>query len=90
MTERKDTRLVAPIGVILTIGEDVQACQTRNISKGGIFFKTHQRLGQGQFLDLMIPMRNKGKLLKRRGTVVWSDSDGVGVELQTQGQDPEK
>lgn len=53
-----------------------------NISKGGIFFKTHQRLDQGQFLDLMIPMRNKGKLLKRRGTVVWSEDEGVGVEFQ--------
>ena len=59
-----------------------------NISKGGIFFKTHQRLNQGQFLDLMIPMRKKGKLLKRRGTVVWSDDEGIGVEFQAPDQTP--
>lgn len=61
-----------------------------NISKGGIFFKTHQRLDHGQLLDLMIPMRRKGKLLKRRGTVVWREDDGVGVEFQPQGQKPKK
>ncbi len=57
-----------------------------NISKGGIFFRTHQTLDPGQMLDLMIPMRNKGKLLKRRGTVVWSAEQGVGVELQPPGR----
>ena len=54
----------------------------KNISKGGIFFKTNQELNQGKSLDLMIPMKNKGKLLKRRGTVVWLEKDGVGVEFQ--------
>ena len=53
-----------------------------NVSKGGIFFKTRQQLVEGQSLDLMIPMRKKGKLLKRRGTVIWCDNDGVGVEFQ--------
>ena len=53
----------------------------KNISKGGIFFKTHQLLDQGQPLDLMIPMRDKGKLLKRRGTVVRGEGQGVGVEF---------
>lgn len=57
-----------------------------NISKGGIFFKTRQQLLQGQSLDLMIPMRNKGKLLKRRGTVIWCQNDGVGVKFQPGGQ----
>jgi hypothetical protein len=61
-----------------------------NISKGGIFFKTHQRLEYGQSLDLMIPMRNKGKLLKRHGKVVWSEDEGVGVEFQAPRQGPKK
>ena len=53
-----------------------------NISKGGIFFKTRQQLTEGQSLDLMIPMRKKGKLLKRHGTVMWCENDCVGVEFQ--------
>lgn len=62
----------------------------QNISKGGIFFKSGQQLAQGKSLDLMIPMKNKGKLLKRRGTVVWCENDGVGVQFQAPGQPPEK
>lgn len=58
----------------------------KNISKGGIFFKTRQHLTQGQSLDLMIPLRNKGKLLKRQGTVVWSDEDCVGVQFDPSSQ----
>jgi hypothetical protein len=61
-----------------------------NISKGGIFFKTRQDLSHGQSLDLMIPMRNKGKLLKRRGTVVRCENDGIGVEFQPHGHPTEK
>lgn len=57
-----------------------------NISKGGIFFKTRQQLVRGQSLDLMIPMRSKGKLLKRHGTVIWSEDESVGVKLQSPGR----
>ena len=58
----------------------------KNISKGGIFFRTNQQLEEGKPLDLMIPMRKKGKLLKRRATVVWYENDGVGVEFQPPGR----
>lgn len=53
-----------------------------NVSKGGIFFKTHHDLTPGQRLNLMIPLRRKGKLLRKSAKVVWSKDGSVGVQFQ--------
>jgi hypothetical protein len=83
---RRNERKKCSIPAMVSTPDETFDVLINNISKGGIFFKTRQQLSQGQSLDLMIPMRNKGKLLKRRGTVIWCQNDGVGVKFQPGGQ----
>jgi hypothetical protein len=79
---RRHARKKCSIPALVSTPDDTFDVLINNISKGGIFFSTRQQLSQGQSLDLMIPMRNKGKLLKRRGTVIWCENEGVGVKFQ--------
>jgi hypothetical protein len=83
---RRHVRKKCSIPAMVSTPDETFDVLINNISKGGIFFKTRQQLSQGQSLDLMIPMRNKGKLLKRRGTVMWSEKEGVGVRFQPPGR----
>ena len=53
-----------------------------NISLGGIFLKTAHDIPVGQRLCLAIPVRKKGKIIKRIGKIVWANHDGVGIEFQ--------
>ena len=83
---RRNERKRCSIPAMVSTSETAFDVLINNISKGGIFFKTHQQLSQGQTLDLMIPLRNKGKLLKRSGTVIWCRDEGVGVQLGSGGK----
>lgn len=54
----------------------------QNISKGGLFIKSEQPIPVGKKLKLSIPSKKKAKLVKLGGKVVWSDSNGFGVEFE--------
>jgi hypothetical protein len=58
--------------------------EIKNISLGGIFLKTNENdgLDVGQQLQLAIPNRKKGSVIKRYARVTWSNHSGFGVEFQ--------
>jgi hypothetical protein len=58
--------------------------EVKNISLGGVFFKTNENdgLDVGQQFRLAIPNRKKGNVIKRHARVIWSSHNGFGVEFQ--------
>jgi hypothetical protein len=58
--------------------------EVKNISLGGVFFKTNENdgLDVGQQFQLAIPNRKKGNVIKRHASVIWSSHNGFGVEFQ--------
>ena len=58
--------------------------EVKNISLGGVFFKTNENdgLDVGQQFRLAIPNRQKGNVIKRHARVIWSSHNGFGVEFQ--------
>jgi len=58
--------------------------EVKNISLGGVFFKTNENdgLDVGQQFQLAIPNRKKGNVIKRHARVIWSSRNGFGVEFQ--------
>jgi hypothetical protein len=58
--------------------------EVKNISLGGVFFKTNENdgLDVGQQFRLAIPNRKKGNVIKRHASVIWSSHNGFGVEFQ--------
>jgi Tfp pilus assembly protein PilZ len=56
-----------------------------NISRGGIFFQTHDLAVVGQRLVFEILLEKKGKIVKMAGRVVHSDGKGFGVEFAGKG-----
>jgi hypothetical protein len=58
--------------------------EVKNISLGGVFFKTNENdgLDVGQQFQLAIPNRKKGNVIKRHARVIWSSYNGFGVEFQ--------
>ena len=55
--------------------------EIKNISLGGIFLKTTNNMVVGQRLNLAIPVRKKGKIVKRAGKIIWSEPTGIGIEF---------
>jgi hypothetical protein len=58
--------------------------EIKNISLGGVFLKTNENdgLDVGQQLQLAIPNRKKGSVIKRHARVTWSNKSGFGIEFQ--------
>ena len=58
--------------------------EIKNISLGGVFLKTNENdgLDVGQQLQLAIPNRKKGNVIKRYGRVTWSSHSGFGIKFQ--------
>lgn len=58
--------------------------EVKNISLGGVFFKTNENdgLDVGQQFQLAIPNRKKGNVIKRHASVIWSSHNGFGVEFR--------
>ena len=78
---RKHPRKLCSIPIKYITKNDIFQGEIRNISLGGIFLKTSNKVLVGQRLNLAIPVRKKGKIVKRAGKIVWSDQTGVGVEF---------
>ena len=79
---RKHPRQKCSIPVKFTAQNQIQHGEIRNISLGGIFLKTFNNITVGQKLLLAIPIRKKGKVIKRSGKIVWSNQSGVGIKFQ--------
>ncbi|MBW2250005.1 MAG: PilZ domain-containing protein [Deltaproteobacteria bacterium] len=54
--------------------------EVKNYSASGIFVKTSGRFNVGQTLNLALPY-SKEQDSKRLGSVIWQNTEGIGVEL---------
>jgi hypothetical protein len=85
MTERRDTRVVAGVGVILNNEGKRDPCMTRNLSRGGMFALTKTKLTDGQMLEVEIVHR--GKKLSAAARVTGITPDGCGLSFVEPGAD---
>ena len=53
----------------------------KNLSRKGIFIEIHQTFLTGQHLTMVVPLIGKPKGIKLKGKVVWSNSEGFGLEF---------
>jgi c-di-GMP-binding flagellar brake protein YcgR len=74
---RKSFRLCVTMSHDRTTGKH----QARDISLGGIFVETTEKLQPGQEVRLSIPFTNQDCHLKMNGKVVRVTEDGVGVQF---------
>jgi Tfp pilus assembly protein PilZ len=53
----------------------------RDISLGGIFVETTEKLTPGQKVEISLPFANQDRHIKMNGKVVRVTNDGVGVQF---------
>lgn len=78
---RKHPRKSISVPLKYTSSDQIFQGIIKNISKGGLFIKSDQPIPVGMKLKLSIPSKKESKLVKLGGKIVWSDSNGFGVEF---------
>lgn len=76
---RQDTRVVAPVAMILEIDGKPDACFTRNISPGGMFVVTRQQAPVDSVVKISI--FREGQRLETNARVVTATDDGLGLRF---------
>jgi hypothetical protein len=81
---RRYPRKACSLYVKYAVQRKIYPGEIKNISLGGVFLKTNENdgLDVGQQLQLAIPNRKKGSVIKRHARVTWSNNSGFGVEFQ--------
>ena len=81
---RKNPRKPCSLYVKYAVGRKIYPGEVKNISLGGLFLKTNEKDGLevGTALQLAIPIRKKGNIIRRYARVIWSNRNGFGVEFQ--------
>jgi hypothetical protein len=81
---RKNQRKPCSLYVKYAVGRKVYPGEVKNISVGGLFLKTNEKRGLevGTAVQLAIPNRKKGNVIRRYARVIWSNRNGFGVEFQ--------
>ncbi|MGD8521523.1 MAG: PilZ domain-containing protein [Desulfobacterales bacterium] len=79
---REHPRKKCSIPIKFAMQNKIHQGEIKDISLGGIFLKTANNVKVGQRLRLAIPIRKKGKVIKRSGKIVWSNKVGVGIKFQ--------
>jgi hypothetical protein len=81
---RRHPRKACSLYVKYAVQRKIYPGEIINISLGGVFLKTNENdgLDVGQLLQLAIPNRKKGNVIKRYARVTWSNHSGFGVEFQ--------
>ncbi len=81
---RRHPRKPCSLYVKYAVRRKIYPGEIKNISLSGAFIKTNENdgLDVGQPLQLAIPNRKKGNVIKRVAKVIWSSHKGLGVEFQ--------
>ena len=81
---RRHPRKPCSLYVKYAVRRKIYPGEIKNISLSGAFIKTNENdgLDVGQPLQLAIPNRKKGNVIKRIARVIWSSHKGLGVEFQ--------
>lgn len=69
------------LSVKMTAGQIDGTRLARDISLGGIFLETEEKMAPGQEVQLSIPFTNQNRRIKLNGKVVRLTEDGVGVQF---------
>ncbi len=79
MSNRRDTRVIAGIGTILTIGDESRPCMSGDISRGGMFVVTDQRAPEGTLVGIRLV--HLGRRLEAHARVVSIKATGLGLSF---------
>ena len=81
---RKHPRKPCALYVKYAVDNKTYPGEVKNISLGGLFLKTNERDGLeiGTAVQLAIPNRKKGSVIRRYARVIWSNRNGFGIEFQ--------
>ncbi|MGD8991267.1 MAG: PilZ domain-containing protein [Desulfobacterales bacterium] len=81
---RKHPRKPCSLYVKYAVGRKIYPGEVKNISLGGLFLKTNERNGMevGTPVQLAIPNRKKGNIIRRYARVIWTNRNGFGVVFQ--------
>jgi Tfp pilus assembly protein PilZ len=74
---RKNFRL----SVTMAHGQKSGEHHARDISLGGIFVETREKLALGQKVQITLPFANQNRQIKMNGKVVRVTDEGVGVQF---------
>jgi PilZ domain len=80
---RRHPRRACAIPAIIETKDRRMRGVIQNGSYGGVFISCAETLAKGQRVYLTIPLQKKQKIVTRRGEVLWSDGNGVGIRFQT-------
>jgi len=76
---RRHARRRCTVSALVDDGRAKMRGIIRNVGFGGVFVACAGSFTAGQRLQLTIPLQKQQKLITRRGEVVWSDADGIGI-----------
>jgi len=81
---RKHPRKKCALYVKYAVRRKIFPGELKNISLGGAFLKTNENVGLqvGEQLQMAIPNRKKGNVIKRYARVIWANRNGFGLEFQ--------
>jgi len=82
---RKEPRKFFNGTIFYATEEQLYEGEVKNYSPSGVFVKTKGRFFSGQTLNLALPY-SKAKNSKRLGKVIWQNTEGIGVELESRTQ----
>jgi hypothetical protein len=85
--QRRQPRAACTIPALLQNQTEKARGVIHNVSHGGVFVMCSGTFAAGQRLQLTIPLRKRQKLITRRGEVVWSDQNGLGIRFDAEASD---
>ena len=77
MAERQHTRVMASVGVLVTIDGKTEACLTTDLSRGGMFVRTRRKPAIGTIADLTVV--HADRKLHAKAKVVNVKDNGLGL-----------
>lgn len=80
MSERRQARITAALGIIVEHGDSSTPAMTRNLSSGGLFFPTRTPPPVGS--PVVVTLLHGSIRLKTRARVVNVTGDGAGIEFR--------
>ncbi len=79
--KRHHPRKAFRLCVRMSHGEASKQYNARDISLGGIFVETSEKLAPGQKVKISLPFANQDRRIKMNGKVVRITNDGVGIQF---------
>ena len=81
MNKRKYPRRFCSESSFFATRYGVHECYIKNLGTKGAFVETDLFLPEGNVVTLAVPTHARAGSLKLKGTVVWTDQYGFGVEF---------